>query len=99
MDNNSKKPTFVVDLAQTMIISGGASESKGDKQKLYCNCGSTQEFSSKIMRNIVKNYDELTEDSESLKEVTCKDCNTERGDLDFKYYLSKKNIKKIKHFI
>ena len=31
--------------------------------------------------------------------VCCKDCNTERGDLDFKYYLSKKNIKKMKHFI
>jgi hypothetical protein len=77
MDNSSKKPTFVVDLAQTMIISGGASESKSDKQKLYCNCGSTQEFSSKIMRNIVKNYDELTEDSESLKSVICNSCNTE----------------------
>jgi 5-methylcytosine-specific restriction endonuclease McrA len=31
--------------------------------------------------------------------VCCKDCNTERGDLDFKYYLAKKNVKKMKHFI
>ncbi len=31
--------------------------------------------------------------------VCCKDCNNERGNLDFKYYMSKKNSKKIKHFI
>lgn len=31
--------------------------------------------------------------------VCCKDCNNERGDLDFKYYLAKKNIKKMKNFI
>ncbi len=31
--------------------------------------------------------------------VCCKGCNNERGNLDFKYYLSKKNIKKMKHFI
>lgn len=31
--------------------------------------------------------------------VCCKDCNNERGNLDFKYYLSLKNQKKLKHFI
>jgi CRISPR/Cas system Type II protein with McrA/HNH and RuvC-like nuclease domain len=31
--------------------------------------------------------------------VCCKDCNNERGNLDFKYYLSKKNEKKLKNFI
>jgi 5-methylcytosine-specific restriction endonuclease McrA len=31
--------------------------------------------------------------------VCCKDCNNERGNLDFKYYLSIKNEKKIKNFI
>lgn len=31
--------------------------------------------------------------------VCCKDCNNERGNLDFKYYLSKKNIVKLKNFI
>lgn len=31
--------------------------------------------------------------------VCCKDCNNERGNLDFKFYLSKKNIKKVKNFI
>jgi 5-methylcytosine-specific restriction endonuclease McrA len=31
--------------------------------------------------------------------VCCKDCNNERGNLDFKYYMSKKNSKKIKYFI
>lgn len=31
--------------------------------------------------------------------VCCKNCNNERGNLDFKYYLSKKNEKKLKHFI
>lgn len=31
--------------------------------------------------------------------VCCKDCNNERGNLDFKYYLSKKNINKLSHFI
>lgn len=31
--------------------------------------------------------------------VCCKDCNNERGNLDFKYYMAKKNSKKIKYFI
>lgn len=31
--------------------------------------------------------------------VCCKDCNNERGNLDFKYYLSKKNFIKLKNFI
>ena len=31
--------------------------------------------------------------------VCCKNCNNERGNLDFKYYLSEKNEKKLKHFI
>lgn len=31
--------------------------------------------------------------------VCCKDCNNERGNLDFKYYLSKKNVIKLKNFI
>lgn len=31
--------------------------------------------------------------------VCCKDCNNERGNLDFKFYLSKKNEKKLRHFI
>ena len=28
--------------------------------------------------------------------VCCKDCNNERGNLDFRYYMSKKNSKKLK---
>lgn len=31
--------------------------------------------------------------------VCCKECNGERGNMDFKHYMSKKNSKKIKHFI
>lgn len=31
--------------------------------------------------------------------VCCKDCNNERGNLDFKYYMNRKNSKKIKYFI
>jgi CRISPR/Cas system Type II protein with McrA/HNH and RuvC-like nuclease domain len=31
--------------------------------------------------------------------VCCKDCNNERGNLDFRYYMSKKNSKKLKYFI
>lgn len=31
--------------------------------------------------------------------VCCKDCNNERGNLDFRYYMAKKNSKKLKHFI
>lgn len=31
--------------------------------------------------------------------VCCKGCNNERGNLDFKYYLSKKNGVKLKNFI
>jgi 5-methylcytosine-specific restriction endonuclease McrA len=31
--------------------------------------------------------------------VCCKDCNNERGNLEFKFYLSKKNQKKLKYFI
>lgn len=31
--------------------------------------------------------------------ICCSDCNNERGDLDFKYYLLRKNEKKLKYFI
>jgi hypothetical protein len=31
--------------------------------------------------------------------VCCKDCNNERGNLEFKHYLSLKNEKKLNHFI
>jgi CRISPR/Cas system Type II protein with McrA/HNH and RuvC-like nuclease domain len=31
--------------------------------------------------------------------VCCADCNNERGNTEFKYYLSKKNSKKLKQFI
>ncbi len=31
--------------------------------------------------------------------VCCKDCNNERGNLDFRYYMSIKNSKKLKYFI
>lgn len=31
--------------------------------------------------------------------VCCKDCNNERGNLDFRYYMSKKNSQKLKYFI
>jgi CRISPR/Cas system Type II protein with McrA/HNH and RuvC-like nuclease domain len=31
--------------------------------------------------------------------VCCKECNTERGNLEFSYYMSKKNSKKLKYFI
>lgn len=31
--------------------------------------------------------------------VCCKDCNGERGNMDFNQYMSKKNSRKIKHFI
>lgn len=31
--------------------------------------------------------------------VCCKDCNNERGNLNFKFYLSKKNANKLRNFI
>lgn len=70
---SEKKFSFVVDLSQTMVVSN-ISTSKEDCQKLFCKCGHTQEYEQKIKRNIVKNYDELTEDGNSIKSVVCKNC-------------------------
>lgn len=87
--NKVKKPTFIVDLSETMIVSS-LGDGNEDKQKLFCNCGHCQEYNSKIMRNVVKNYDELTEDSESLNSVTCKSCGT-KYDYSKKVYLLSPN--------
>ncbi len=70
---SKKKFSFVVDLSKTMIVSN-ISNSKEDNQKLYCKCGHTQLYSQKIKRNIVKNYDELTEDGNSIGSVVCENC-------------------------
>jgi hypothetical protein len=87
--DKTKKPTFVVDLSETMIVSN-ISDNSEDKQKLYCSCGSHKTYNSKIMRNIVKNYDELTEDSESLESVTCDNCG-QVYDYNKKVYLLSPN--------
>ena len=70
---SKKKFSFVVDLSQTMIVSN-ISNSKEDNQKLYCKCGHNQMYTQKIKRNIVKNYDELTEDGNSINSVVCEKC-------------------------
>jgi len=82
-----KKPSFIVDLSCSMVITNNefAEESKG--QKLFCSCGNVQKFNSKLVRNIIKNYDELTEDSESAKSITCKSCNLTYSSLEKLYLL------------
>lgn len=93
--NKVKKPTFIVDLSETMIVSS-LGDGNDDRQKLFCNCGNCQEYNSKIMRNVVKNYDELTEDSESLNSVTCKSCGT-KYDYNKKVYLLSPNRDELYH--
>lgn len=89
-----KKPSFIVDLSSSMIVSSGTSFSEKTSQKLYCKCGNNQTFNSKVVRNIIKNYDELTEDSESLKSITCNSCNTVYDKLE-KIYLLEPNVEEI----
>jgi hypothetical protein len=95
MINNmsTKSFSFVVDLSQTMIVSN-ISSSKNDNQKLYCKCGHSQQYSQKIKRNIVKNYDELTEDGNSVKSVSCDNCG-EIYDFNNKVFLINPNIEEL----
>lgn len=93
--NKVKKPTFIVDLSETMIVSS-LGDGNEDKQKLFCNCGHSQEYNSKIMRNVVKNYDELTEDSESLQSIVCKSCGSEYN-YNKKVYLLSPNKDELYH--
>lgn len=90
----TKKPSFIVDLSSSMVVSSGASFSEKTSQKLYCKCGSSQTFNSKVVRSIIKNYDELTEDSESLKSITCNSCNTVYDKLE-KIYLLEPNLEEV----
>ena len=90
---STKSFSFVVDLSQTMIVSN-ISSSKNDNQKLYCKCGHSQQYSQKIKRNIVKNYDELTEDGNSVKSVSCDNCG-EIYDFNNKVFLINPNIEEL----
>jgi len=90
---SKKSFSFVVDLSQTMIVSN-ISNSKEDNQKLYCKCGHNQQYSQKIKRNIVKNYDELTEDGNSVKSVYCDNCG-EIYDFNNKVFLINPNIEEL----
>ena len=77
---NKVKPSFVVDLSMTMILDYNKPNNDGqesDKQRLFCNCGSSQTYSQKIVRNVITNYDELTEDGESIASITCVKCKKE----------------------
>ena len=82
------KPSFVVDLSKTMIIDYSNLEQGEDRQKLFCNCGSSQEYSQKIVRNIVLNHDELTEDGESINSISCHSCKKEYNKENKLYLLS-----------
>jgi Txe/YoeB family toxin of Txe-Axe toxin-antitoxin module len=90
---STKSFSFVVDLSQTMIVSN-ISSSKNDNQKLYCKCGHSQQYSQKIKRNIVKNYDELTEDGNSIQSVVCGGCG-EVYDFKNKVFLINPNIEEL----
>jgi hypothetical protein len=90
---SKKNFSFVVDLSQTMIVSN-ISNSKEDNQKLYCKCGHSQQYTQKIKRNIVKNYDELTEDGNSIKSVACDKCG-EVYDSNNKVFLINPNIEEL----
>jgi len=91
---NKVKPSFVVDLSMTMIMDYTSQNQDGqenDRQKLFCNCGSSQTYTQKIVRNIVINYDELTEDGESISSITCVKCKKEYN-KDSKLYLLPVNV-------
>jgi len=90
---NENNFSFVVDLSKTMIVSN-ISSSKTDKQKLYCKCGHHQTYSQKIKRNIVKNYDELTEDKSSVSSVICDNCG-EVYDSNNKIFLINPNTEEL----
>jgi hypothetical protein len=81
-----KNPTFIVDVSETMVVSG-ISDSEKDYQKLYCKCGSSQSFNSKVRRKIIKNYDELTEDSLSINVVVCETCKEEYSEKNKAFLL------------
>jgi len=94
---NKVKPSFVVDLSMTMILDYNNSNNNGsenDKQRLFCNCGSSQTYSQKIVRNVVTNYDELTEDGESISSITCIKCKKEYN-KDNKLYLLSVDVEEL----
>jgi hypothetical protein len=93
---SEKKPSFIVDLSASMVISKISEDSNVSSkgQILYCKCGNVQRFKGKLVRNVIKNYDELTEDSESLKSITCTSCNRVYDNLK-KLYLLEPNLREL----
>ena len=89
-----KRPSFIVDLSSSMVINSDTKDSYGSNQKLFCKCGHKQKFDSKVVRNIIKNYDELTEDSESLKSIKCEKCGCVYNKME-KLYLLEPNVEEI----
>ena len=89
-----KNFTFIVDMTSSMIINNDSESSNETRQVLFCKCGHRQNFKSKLVRNIIKNYDELTEDSESLKSITCDKCGCVY-DKSEKLYLLEPNLDEI----
>ncbi len=89
-----KKPSFIIDLSSSMVISSEENNSSEKGQELHCSCGNIQKFNNKLVRNIIKNYDELTEDSESVKSITCKSCKVVYSNLE-KLYLLEPNLPEI----
>lgn len=89
-----KKPSFIIDLSSSMVISSSENVGNEKGQELHCNCGNIQKFNNKLVRNIIKNYDELTEDSESVKSITCKSCKIVYNNLE-KLYLLETNSPEI----
>tara|TARA_Y100000389_G_C17468056_1_gene527523 strand:- start:480 stop:2516 length:2037 start_codon:yes stop_codon:yes gene_type:complete len=90
----SKNFTFMVDMSSSMIINNASDSSHETRQILFCKCGHRQNFNSKLVRNIIKNYDELTEDSESLKSIKCNKCGCVYN-KDEKLYLLEPNSDEI----
>lgn len=71
-------------------------EQNGDARCLYCDEKLT--FENATADHIVP-ISEGGNNCQVNLVVCCKDCNNERGNLDFRYYMSIKNSKKIKYFI
>lgn len=93
---STKKPSFIVDMSSSMVISNISEDLKSSSkgQILYCKCGNVQRFKGKLVRSVIKNYDELTEDSESLKSITCTSCNRVYDNLK-KLYLLEPNLQEL----
>lgn len=67
------KQSFLVDIGETMIDTRNTNCNE-DNQVLFCECGHSMNFNSKIKRSIIKNFNELVEGEEIIEKIVCPVC-------------------------